>query len=156
MGASCSPLAAKVWLGPEQHAMPQNASAGEKIPPAQPLERFAGSETGRRSAAAAARTAAARTHAELRLRLQRLRRDQAFALGALARQLAGAADGFRLLAGAPFGGLFVVAAQFHFAKDALALHLLFQGFEGLVDVIVANENLHVIHLLEWLLELGTG
>ena len=50
--------------------------------------------------------------------------------------------GFGLLAGAALGGLFVVAPQFHFAEDPLALHLLFEDSQSLVDVVVANEDLH--------------
>ena len=34
-----------------------------------------------------------------------------------------------------------MAAKLHLAEDALALHLLFQHLEGLVDVVVTNENL---------------
>src|SRR5690606_1156930 len=69
----------------------------------------------------------------------RLHRDQAFALSLFAGELAGAADGLGLLAGAPLGGLFVVTTEFHFAEDAFALHLLFQRLERLVDIVVANE-----------------
>src|SRR3954466_13799342 len=69
------------------------------------------------------------------------RRQQAFALSALAGQLASAADSFGLLTGALFRRLFVVHVPLHFAEGAFALHLLLQGLEGLVDVIVANENL---------------
>ena len=47
------------------------------------------------------------------------------ALHALAQEFAVAADGLGLFAGAALGGLFVVAPQFHFPEDALALHLLF-------------------------------
>ena len=68
--------------------------------------------------------------------------EQAFALGALTGELAGATDGLGLLAGALLGGLLVVAAQLHLAEDAFPLHLLLQGLQGLIDVIVANENLH--------------
>ncbi len=32
--------------------------------------------------------------------------------------------------------------QFHFAEDTFALHLLFQGFQRLIDVVVSNQNLH--------------
>ena len=32
-------------------------------------------------------------------------------------------------------------SQLHFTKDAFALHLLLQGLQGLVDVVVTNENL---------------
>jgi hypothetical protein len=35
-----------------------------------------------------------------------------------------------------------MAAQLHLAEDALALHLLLQSLEGLIDVIIADENLH--------------
>jgi hypothetical protein len=35
-----------------------------------------------------------------------------------------------------------MTAELHLAENALALHLLFQRLEGLVDVIIANENLH--------------
>jgi len=33
-------------------------------------------------------------------------------------------------------------AELHFAEDTLALHLLLQHLEGLVDIVVTNENLH--------------
>src|SRR5262245_47189786 len=48
--------------------------------------------------------------------------------------------------GPSFGGLFVVAAELHLAENALALHLLLQRLEGLVDIVVANENLHALFL----------
>ena len=70
------------------------------------------------------------------------RGDQAFALGALAGQLAGAAHGFRLLAGALFRGLLVSDVALHLAERAFALHLLLQGFQRLIDVVVADENLN--------------
>ena len=77
----------------------------------------------------------------------RLRRgQQALALGALAGQLAGATDGFGLLTGALFRGLLEVHVALHFTEAALALHLLLQGFERLVDVVVANENLYQVEL----------
>jgi hypothetical protein len=38
-------------------------------------------------------------------------------------------------------GFFVVAAKLHFAENALALHLLLERLEGLVDVVVTDENL---------------
>src|SRR5690242_3199449 len=72
----------------------------------------------------------------------RLHRQQAFALHALARQLARPADRLRLLARFLLGGLFVVAAELHLAEDTLALHLFLQRLEGLIDIIIANENLH--------------
>jgi hypothetical protein len=71
------------------------------------------------------------------------RGQKSFALGALPRELARAADRLRLLAGTLLGGLFVVTAQFHLAENTLALHFLLERLEGLIDVVVANENLHV-------------
>jgi hypothetical protein len=35
-----------------------------------------------------------------------------------------------------------MTAEPHLAEDALALHLLLQHLEGLVDIVVTNENLH--------------
>jgi hypothetical protein len=66
-----------------------------------------------------------------------------FALDALTFHFAGAADGFGGFAGAAFGGFFVVPAEFHFAEHAFALKLFFERLQRLVDVIVANENLHL-------------
>src|SRR5436190_8839496 len=76
----------------------------------------------------------------------RLHRQQAFALHALAGELARPADRFRLLARLLLGWLLVVAAKLHLAENALALHLLLERLEGLVDVVVADENLHASFL----------
>jgi hypothetical protein len=35
-----------------------------------------------------------------------------------------------------------VTAELHLAENAFALHLLLQRLEGLVDIVIANENLH--------------
>ena len=35
-----------------------------------------------------------------------------------------------------------MAAELHLAENPLALHLLLQRLEGLIDVVIANENLH--------------
>jgi hypothetical protein len=35
-----------------------------------------------------------------------------------------------------------VAAQLHLAENALALHLLLEGAERLIDIVVPNKNLH--------------
>src|SRR3546814_1182790 len=67
--------------------------------------------------------------------------SEVFALLALARKLAGAADGFRLLAGALFRRLLVGTPELHFAKDTLALHLLLQRSQGLIDIVVADDDL---------------
>ena len=66
----------------------------------------------------------------------------AVALKPLALHLAGAADSSGLFAGALFRGLFKVTAQLHLAIHALALQLLLERAKGLVDIVVANENLH--------------
>jgi hypothetical protein len=63
-------------------------------------------------------------------------------LGALAGQLAGATDGLGLLAGALFRRLFLVHVALHFTEAAFALHLLLEGFQRLIDVVVADENLN--------------
>src|SRR5215213_9059598 len=91
------------------------------------------------SPTASATALRARASAEHRLRLHR---QQAFALQLLARELARAANGFGLFTGLLFGGLFIVTAELHLAEDTLALHLLLQRLEGLVDIVIANENLH--------------
>ena len=65
---------------------------------------------------------------------------KAFAIHALAEKLAGAADGFGLLAGALLGRLLIAAAQLHLAENAFALHLLLERAQRLIDIIVANQN----------------
>jgi hypothetical protein len=35
-----------------------------------------------------------------------------------------------------------MAAELHLAEDTLALHLLLQRLEGLIDIVIADENLH--------------
>ena len=45
-----------------------------------------------------------------------------------------------------FGRFFVVAAAFHLPEDPLALHFPFQRLEGLVDIVVTDENLHASFL----------
>src|SRR4029079_19007504 len=72
----------------------------------------------------------------------RLHGQQALSLHAFARKLAGAAYRLCFLARFSFRWLFVMAAKLHLAENALALHLLFQRFECLIDIVVANENLH--------------
>ena len=69
---------------------------------------------------------------------------EAFALHALAQQLARPADSFCLFTGPLFRRLFVVPAKFHFAEDSLALHLLLERAQGLIDVVVSDQNLHGI------------
>ena len=68
--------------------------------------------------------------------------NDALALGALAGNLTGATNGFRLLARLLLGRLFVMIAKLHLPEDALTLHLLLQRLQRLVDIVVANEYLH--------------
>ena len=39
-----------------------------------------------------------------------------------------------------------MAAKLHFAENALALHLLLERLEGLIDVVIANLNQQVVYL----------
>ena len=41
-----------------------------------------------------------------------------------------------------------MAAELHLAEDALALHFLLQHLEGLVDIVVTDENLHAAFLFD--------
>ena len=50
--------------------------------------------------------------------------------------------GFGLFTGAALGRLFVRTAEFHFTEDAFALHFLFQRLQGLIDIVIANGDLH--------------
>jgi len=70
------------------------------------------------------------------------RREKAFPLQLLAGELAGTADGLSLLARLALGGLLIMATQFHFPENALALHFFLEGLERLIDVVVANNYLH--------------
>jgi hypothetical protein len=81
----------------------------------------------------------------------RRRRQQTFTLGALACQLAGTANGFRLLTRTLLGRLLVMSAHLHFTEDAFTLHFLLQSAKRLVNIIVADEYLHGLSCLsvEW-------
>jgi hypothetical protein len=71
-----------------------------------------------------------------------VRLHDAFALGAFAGQLAGAAHGFGALAGFFLGRLFKRLTRFHFPEQAFALHLLLESAQGLLDVIIADNDLY--------------
>ncbi len=62
---------------------------------------------------------------------------EAFAVHALAQQLAVASYGLGPLALAALRRLFEVAAELHFAENTLALHLLLERAQGLIDFVVA-------------------
>src|SRR6185437_1627251 len=64
------------------------------------------------------------------------------ALHPLAQHLAIAAHGLGALARPPLRGLLIGAAQLHLAEHPFALQLLLEDAQSLIDVVVANENLH--------------
>ena len=41
-----------------------------------------------------------------------------------------------------------MTAELHLAENALALHLLLQRLQGLVDIVIADENLHAASSFE--------
>ena len=67
---------------------------------------------------------------------------EAFAFQPLAKQLTMTADGFRLFPCLAFRRLLIGTAQLHFAEYALTLHLLFQRFQSLIDIIFADCNVN--------------
>ena len=69
-------------------------------------------------------------------------RQKAFTLRALAGQLTGAAHGFSAFTRTLFRRLLVMVTALHFAESAFPLHLLFERFQRLIDVVVAYENLY--------------
>lgn len=73
-------------------------------------------------------------------------RQQAFALGAFAGELAGAANGFSLFAGAFFRRFFEVVAALHLPEETFALHLLLERFQCLIDIVVADDDLNDVTL----------
>lgn len=68
--------------------------------------------------------------------------NEAFALGAFARELAGAAHGFGALTRLLLGRLLEMRAAFHFAEKAFTLHLFLQRAKRLLDIIVADDDLY--------------
>jgi ABC-type multidrug transport system fused ATPase/permease subunit len=90
------------------------------------------------TATAASTTLRASAGTEHRLRLHR---QQAFALQLLAGELARTAHRFSLFASLLLGGFFVMTAELHLAENPLALHLLLQRLEGLIDIVIADEYL---------------
>ena len=66
----------------------------------------------------------------------------AFALGALASQLAGAANRFSALTSFLLGWLFEVLTGLHFPEHAFALHLFLQCAQSLLDIVIADDDLY--------------
>src|SRR3978361_158204 len=123
--------------GPKQQRGPKARVINVKF--AQLRSAWSARPSTRTAAAAGATALAARSRAEHRLRLHR---QQAFALKFLSRPLARAAKRLVLLTACLLGGLLIMAAELHLAENTLALHLLLQRLEGLIDIVIANENLH--------------
>ena len=69
---------------------------------------------------------------------------EAFAFQPLAFQLSGAADRLGSLASPALRRLFKVTAQLHFPEDTFPLHLFFERLQRLIDIVIANENLHLV------------
>ena len=67
-------------------------------------------------------------------------REEAFALSALARQFPRPPDGLGLPTRLGFRGLLVSSACLHFPEDALALHLLLERLQRLIDVVVTDHD----------------
>lgn len=76
------------------------------------------------------------------MRREAISLHDAFALGALASKFAGTAHGFSALAGFLLGRLFEVLTGLHFPEQAFALHFLFQRAEGLLNVVIADDDLY--------------
>jgi len=72
------------------------------------------------------------------------RLQKTFALGLLAGELAGATNRLSPFPGFPFGRLLVSLTKLHFAENAFALQLLLEGAKRLIDIVVANIDLHVV------------
>ena len=70
--------------------------------------------------------------------------EQTFALRFFASQLAGPADRFGFLARFFLGRFLEMLLQLHFTEHAFALQLFLQGTKRLIDIVVANTNLHVV------------
>ena len=73
-------------------------------------------------------------------------RQQAFALCALAGQLAGAAHGFSLLTRLALGRLFEMVTALHLAEKTFTLHLLLERLQRLIDVVIADHDLNYLKL----------
>jgi len=64
--------------------------------------------------------------------------EKTLALGSFSQQLALTTTSFAFFTSPLFRRFFIEIAQFHFTKDAFALHFLFQGAERLIDIIVSD------------------
>ncbi|KFL25896.1 hypothetical protein JP74_15640 [Devosia sp. 17-2-E-8] len=67
--------------------------------------------------------------------------DQPFADHLFTHVLAGAPHGLSLLPCSRFGRFLVIFPTLHFPEHAFSLEALLQNTEGLIDVVVAYQNL---------------
>ena len=79
--------------------------------------------------------------------LQGLKLKKTFTLRLLAREFARPADRLGLFASFLLRRLLISLTEFHLAEDAFALHLLLQRPERLIDIVITNQYLHVLHHL---------
>jgi hypothetical protein len=77
-----------------------------------------------------------------------------FANGFFTGQLARPPDRLGLLARPLFGWLFKVIPQFHLTEHAFALHLFLQRLQGLINIIIAYNNLQLFGPVDLGLEFG--
>ncbi|TDQ35036.1 hypothetical protein DEV91_102236 [Phyllobacterium brassicacearum] len=73
-------------------------------------------------------------------------RQKTFALCLLAGSLAGTAHGLSFFTYTALGWLFKCLARLHFAEESLPLHLLLQDPQGLLNIVVTDENLQSFSL----------
>ncbi|CAN0589755.1 unnamed protein product, partial [Ectocarpus sp. 12 AP-2014] len=67
-----------------------------------------------------------------------------FALCLFACELTGTADSFGFLACAFFGRFLEMLPKLHLAENTLTLQFFLQGTKRLIDIVVANTDLHVV------------
>jgi len=71
-----------------------------------------------------------------------LDRDQTFADSFFPGQFTGTTDRFSLLASSLFRRLLIMVPTLHFTEGSLPLHFLFQRAEGLLHIIIADNDLY--------------
>ena len=70
--------------------------------------------------------------------------EHPFALSLLTRQFTGTADCFSFFARFFLGRFLEMLLELHFTKNAFTLQLFLQGTKRLIDIVVANTDLHVV------------
>ncbi len=67
---------------------------------------------------------------------------KALAFDALALKLTGTSDSFGFLPSTLLRWLLISFTELHFAEYAFPLHLFFQGFKRLIDIVIAYDDLN--------------